>query len=208
MHLRYGADVPYLKIIIINHIKLIIKRNAMLKFSVNGRLGAKTLNLPTSIEEITEEYLNYVSHGVDVAPNYSLVALCHREKLSAFILAGRNAKKEFTTAVIPLFIKHGETDNKFILSLAPTNKLIISGSDLALGYHVSCPNNTLRMETLLAYVEGDRDAYQKANMTGKDVYFLEFKLVPNNTIVGFYNTLKDLEYDNPFKVDNNILGII
>lgn len=173
----------------------------MLKFEVNGNLGSHVLNLPTKLEDITQSYLSYITKGVSIAPNYSLIALCYKEKLSTFLLAGRGTKKEVSTAVIPLFIKGGDTDSHFINTMLIGTKLIVSPSDMAMGYHVNCPKNTLNINLLAAYTEGDSLAYQRAVAIKDNIYFLEFKLVPNNAIVGCYNNIQeDDDYDHPFRV--------
>lgn len=180
----------------------------MLKFEVNGKLGSYVLNLPTKLEDITQGYLQHVTKDVIVAPNYSLVALCYKEKLSTFLLAGRGTKNEVSTAVIPLFVKSGDSDSNFVNIMLTGTKLIISPSDMAMGYHVNCPKNTLNINLLAAYSEGDNQAYQRAVAIKDNIYFLEFKLVPNNAIVGCYNPIQqEGNYEHPFVITSNS-GII
>lgn len=171
----------------------------MIKFETNSNLGKVIVNLPSKLDEITEDYLINLTKSVEVAPNYSLIALCHREKLSAFILAGRKNKAEINTAVVPLYVKSGDIDNNdsFIKSFKPTTKLLIPGSVLAMGLHVNVPNNNLTPSKFINVIEGDRDAYSNAIKLNSDVYFLEFKIVANNEIIGKFNE-SDNDFYNPF----------
>lgn len=172
----------------------------MLSFTLNGKLGKAEFNLPTNLKEITPEYLNQVTKDVIVADYHVLVGLCYREKLSDLIFTYRN-KKEATTSVIPLFVKRGNVDDVFQGYIKQGDKLIIGSSNLAMGHHVTCVRNNITINNFLAYVDGDAEAYQKALKLNEYVYFLEFKIVPANTIVGCYTDLKgDESYNNPFKV--------
>lgn len=176
----------------------------MLNFKVNGKLGEVILNLPTSINEFTDDYLKKVTESVIVADNYSLIALCHREKLANFILAGKNNKDRINTAVVPIFVKAGKitTSNCIINNIKTTSKLIISPSQLALGHHVNLINNTCTINKLIKYIDGDGYAYQNALKNNKEVYFLEFKIIPNCDIIGYYENEKFLDKnDNPFKIE-------
>lgn len=173
----------------------------MLEFKTNGKRGSYKLTLPTKLSEITVEYLEAVTKDVKPADNYTLIAVCYREKLSTIIM---NAKqnKAMTTAVVPIYVKRSFKDVKDInIPLSITDKVIISGSDLSLGHHVICPNNSLTINNFVSYVEGDGFAYQNALKLNAYVYFLEFKLVPNCAIVGAYKEINkdEEEFINPFK---------
>ena len=173
----------------------------MLKFEVNGKKGNVILNLPTSIEELTKDYLINITNEVNVGNNYSLIALCHREKLSAFIMAGRNKKNDMSTAVVPIFIKHGSiTTDSHVNNINVGDKLIIAPSNMAMGLHVNISKNTLTMGTLLNFIDGDGFAYQNALKYKEQVYFIEFKIIPNCDIVGYYKDNNSTDFDNPFAV--------
>ena len=101
-------------LLLILFIKLLIKRTIMVKFETNGKQGDAIIKLPTRIDEITPEYLKAITSHIKVADNYSLIALCHKEKLSNFVIAGRNNKGEMSTAVVPLFVKTGYCGNCFV----------------------------------------------------------------------------------------------
>lgn len=179
----------------------------MVKFETNGKNGKVIVNLPTSLKEITPEYLGAITDEIAVADNYSLVALCHKEKLSAFIMAGKR-KNEISTAVVPIFVKRGTTTDEldnihhalipFHPMIEVCDKLLISPTAMSMGLHVNVPMNTLNAGKVIALLEGDKFAYQNAYKIVDPVYFLEFKLIPNNDIIGCYKPKLRKDFDNPF----------
>lgn len=179
----------------------------MVKFETNGKKGKVIVNLPTKIEEITPEYLGAITDEIAVADNYSLVALCHREKLSAFIMAGKRNQNQISTAVIPLFVKRGlDTSSVSNVGDVPTfhplievcDKLLISPTAMSMGLHVNVPMNTINVNKVIDLLDGDGYAYQNASKFTEPVYFIEFKLIPNNEIIGCYKPKLRKEFNNPF----------
>lgn len=159
----------------------------MVKFIVNGNRGKVELNLPTSISDITPEYLTNVTKHIKIGDNYSLIGILYRESLSSLILASSRKQKSITTGVIPIFIKSGNTEAAYIKNITLGEKLIISPSDIALGHHVTCPKNKLTIDHVLSCVEGDKDIYSLSCKENTPCYYLEFKLVPNCNIHGSYS---------------------
>ena len=158
-----------------------------------------TLNLPTTLSDITKEYITNVTSHIEVDANYTVVGVVFREKLSTLILASRKNKKNSDIAAIPIFVKAGKTDSELINKLDVGEKLIIAPSDIMLGHHLSAPANLLTINTVLNIMEGDIEAYNKVIGIQDYCYFIEFKLVPNCSIHGAYtNCYKD--YANPFVV--------
>lgn len=155
----------------------------MLNLKVNGKAGKFTLNLPTMFNEVSNEYLDNAVKHISVAPDYSLVALVYREKL-AVILNSAKQNKEMNTSVVPVFIKAGTTDSKFIKSIKLGNKVIVTGSDLSIGVHVNSPSNALSISNVVAICEGDNNVYREAMTITEYCHFVEFKLVPNSAIKG------------------------
>lgn len=155
----------------------------MLKLNVNGNAGKFEVNLPTEFSEITNDYLVNATKHIDVAPEYSLIALIYREKL-AVILNSSKQNKEINTAVVPVFIKAGDTDTKFIKKNKLGNVVIVTGSDLAIGIHVNSPLNSLSIPNVVAICEGDNNIYKDALTNTQYCHFVEFKLVPNSAIKG------------------------
>lgn len=170
----------------------------MLTLTTNNVRGVHELNLPTSLNEIDESYIAEVTSNVKVDANYTLIGLVYREKLSTLVLAATRNKKKSDIAVIPIFVKAGESDSKFINSLNIKDKLIISPSDIMMGYHISAPNNLLTINTILDLIEGDPVVNQKLMSINEQCYFLEFKLVPNCNIHGAYEKPKVTKFVNPF----------
>lgn len=171
----------------------------MLKLTTNGENGSFQLNLPTSLNEITPEYLKDVTKSIKIAPNYSLIGICYREEFSTILFASSSKKKNITTAVVPIFIKAGVTTSEFINSINVADKLIISASQIALGYHVNAPFNTLTIDHVLSCAKGDQNIYKDSLKYKVPCYFLEFKLVPNVDIVGVHDADNvELHLTNPF----------
>lgn len=162
----------------------------MIEFKTKGKNGELLWNIPTKLEEITPEYLNDVTVNVDAADNYSVIALCYHEKLSTLILANRQAKKNANVNVVPIFVKSGTTDNDFIKSIKCGEKILVAGSDIAMGFHLAAPANKLTINHFIAASEGDSNVYQNAMKYNDICYFIEFKLVPNVAIRARYSNNK------------------
>ena len=170
----------------------------MLTLDVNSNRGVFKLNLPTSLNEIDESYIMEVTNHVKVDSNYTLIGVVFREKLSTLILAARKNKKNSDIPVIPVFVKAGKTNSELINGLKVRDKLLISASDIMMGYHVSAPNNLLTINTILDLIEGDPVVNQKLMNINEQCYFIEFKLVPNCNIHGAYEKPKVTEFISPF----------
>lgn len=163
----------------------------MLKVTADGKHGAYELNLFTSISEVTPSYLNYLAKDIHVADNYVLVALLCREKLTNAIIAMKQ-NKPANTPTIPVFVKAGHSNNDFIESINPCDKLIVAPSDIAMGNHVTSTHNEFSFNNVMSKFEGDGNAFQRiANQIKEDkapeeVYFIEFKLIPAVNVKGYY----------------------
>lgn len=172
----------------------------MLTLKVSGNLGDYDLNLPTSLNEITEEYIHDVTKHVKVEENYSLIGIVYRERLSTLVLAASKNKKNSNVAVIPVFVKSGKTSSELINSLFIRDKLIISPSDIMMGHHISAPRNLLTINTIVDLVTSDSTAYQKLLRVQEECYFIEFKLVPNCNIHGAYDSPEMAGYASPYVI--------
>ena len=170
----------------------------MLKLNVSGKNGSYELNLPTSINEISESYIQNVVSHVKPDANYSVIGVIYREKLSTLVLAAKKNNKKSDIAVIPVFVKAGDTDSKFIKSLNVRERLIVSSSDIMLGFHISAPNNLLTINTILDLINGDINVYNQLLGVQEYCYFIEFKLVPNCNIHGAYDQFEVESFVNPF----------
>ena len=170
----------------------------MLTLEVNSKQGVFQLNLPTSLNEIDESYIMEVTNHVKVDANYTLIGVVFREKLSTLVLSARKNKKNSDIPVIPVFVKAGKTNSKLINSLKIRDKLIISASDIMMGYHVSAPNNLITINTILDLLDGDMKVYNQLMTSQEMCYFIEFKLVPNCNIHGAYSATDVAGFENPF----------
>lgn len=155
----------------------------MKAFTVNGSYGKFILNLPTDFTEITPEYLLSVTEELSIAKGYSLIAIVYRERL-AIILNSASKQQALNTAVIPVFVKHGETEHKFIESLSAGDKVVITGSNIARGIHIAAPNNELNIDRIVNLCKDDKNVYKEAITSREYLYFVEFKLVPDYDICG------------------------
>ena len=146
---------------------------------------------PTSLTEISSTYLKRVTAGIHVADNYTLVGLVYRETLGSIIIARKQSKKSLTSGVIPVFIKAGETTNEFCKNIAVKSKLVIPSSALMSAHHVVSPINTLSLDVFIRYLDKDTTVAQRYNNSyGQELcYFVEFKLVPNCDIIGYYDVV-------------------
>ena len=149
-------------------------------FNVSTEKGKLRVSLPTSIDEISTEYLKAVTRHIRVGNEYSLVAIVY--KTNTAMLLNASKQKDAVTSVIPLFIKSGKTEDEFINSLDIKDVLTITGSDIAMGIHVGNPYNELSMSRIASIFKEDSDIV-KASFTDKTMYyFVEFKLIPNCNI--------------------------
>lgn len=170
----------------------------MLTINVKSTKGVFNLSLPTSINEISKSYITDITSNINIDANYTLIGLIFKEKLSTILLAARKNTKKADVAVIPVFAKAGKSDSEFINNLDVRDKLIISPSDIMMGYHISTPNNLLTINNIVDIIDGDPNVYQKCLSMKEECYFIEFKLVPNCNIHGSYNRVKYV--DNPYVV--------
>lgn len=165
-------------------------------------------NFPTNLEEITPEYLEAVTAQVHIADHHCLVGVVYHESLGSVIIARKQAKKGLTGIVVPIFIKAGTTDSEFIKSMKCKDKLIIPSSQLSLGYHVAAPKNVLSLDYFIRHLDRDVSVAARYNNNyGKEeCYFVEFKLVPNVNIVGFYDEMTKIPEHDKFVEVVNIEG--
>lgn len=169
----------------------------MFTIKTKNETGSYLINLPTTLNEIPVEYLKNVTAGVKIAPNYSLIALCHREKLSAILLANRQKKSSIQTSVVPIFISCGKTDSDFIKALNMRDRIVVAPSQMAIAHHIAAPKNTLTVDNILNIIIDDKEIYNQSLFNKQPCYFLEFKLVPNCDIVAAYGN-ENAKVDDPF----------
>ena len=177
----------------------------MKQFAVKTKDGHEVnFDFPTSISEISEDYLIKISNALHVADNYSLVALCYSERLSTVILTARTAKQNARIKVTPIFVKAGNCTIPFIREGKMKQRVVTMQSQLSLGVHVNLPYHKLTLDFFAKVVKDaeDKDIYEKELAKGDDreCIFLEFKVIPNSDIMGF------LDVDVP-TIDNNYVSV-
>ena len=151
-----------------------------------------TLNLPTEFKEVTPKYLLDVTNHVVVSPDYSLVALVYKEKISSIVNSSKKSGPMNTT-VVPIFVKAGDTDSSFIQYLKEGTALIVPGSDLEMGIHVNSIYNSISINNVIGLINIDESKSVLIHPFEYTIpsFFVEFKLVPNCSIHG---AMEDINY--------------
>ena len=191
----------YSKLIINNQIKTI---KVMIKFTVKNQIE---VNLPTSISELTNEYLLNVTKEINISEDRTLIALVSVSTLDTLAFDSTSKKRNgATVAVIPIFVKSGNTDSDFIKSIKVGDKLVLSRTAIELGDHIRVTNNKITCSNIMEYINEDDDLrkslitksfFVNNNIIGNPrVYMVDFKLVGNCDIHGAYVEPED--YENPF----------
>ena len=175
----------------------------MKAFKVNGKAGSYFIQLPQSLEEIGTKYLDDCTKFINPAPNYAVVAIVYKDLLSLVLTASKK-KTPVNAAVIPVFVKAGDTDSEFIKSVKIGDRVVVSASDLSIGHHISSPYNLITPSTVSTICDGDKDIYRESMTMQEAVCFVEFKLVPisaihaklDNTVKGYANPFISLDKDD------------
>lgn len=171
-----------------------------------GKTGF-TMNLPTSLSEITEEYLIGVTKDIQIAPYHTVVALVYRCKLPEIISTAKK-KRDLATAIVPLYVSSLVPDNAGVETVDMFkkincgDKLIIAGTDLERGYHLVCPKNFITIDNVVRIYNNDMNFAKGVMIDQNYYYFVDFKLVPITDIKGFYSRSKDVTFVNPFIIKN------
>ena len=161
----------------------------MIKFKLSKDVTGKNVeleyNLPTKLSEIPIEYLVEQTNSIQVAPNYSLIALVCKENPSV-IISNAKKKNNGTSMCIPLFIKTAADTNakEFVAGLHLGDKLIMTGSDIAISQTVAGEDNVLDINYFLAVVNENPTIYKDSILIQDKACFISFKVVPNSYIHG------------------------
>lgn len=153
----------------------------MKAIKVNGQLGEFELNLPESLDEISNEYFEQCTDFVHPAPDYVLIAIVYKDSLSLVLTAAKK-NKPVTASIIPIFVKAGKSDSEYINRLKLGEKVVVAGSDLSLGHHINSPYNKITPTNIVNVCEGDKEIYKDAILMNKPICLVEFKLVPASCI--------------------------
>ena len=157
-------------------------------------------NFPTKLDELTSEYLLGVTSGITVAPNYSLIGLVYHEKLSTLFMTCRSKKKNTSIGVIPIFIKSGEGEKSIVDGAKVGQKLLIASTQIQLAHQCAAPSNKLTIDYFANVINNttDKDLYESIvkDKDQKEIFFVEFKIIPNCDIVALYD--KPTQVENPY----------
>ena len=184
----------------INHFKI----TSMKDFLVQGKRLYFKFHFPTSLDEISAEYLKAVTANVEVADHHTLIGIVYHEKLFDIIVSRKRNQKGLTAGVVPIFIKAGKTDNNFINNAECKDKLVIPSTSLSLGYHVAAPQNVLSLDYFIRAIDSDNSLAKRYdnNYGNEQCFFVEFKIIPNVEIKGVYK--KQEEVDSKQYVETSV----
>ena len=172
----------------------------MKEFIVKTKMSEVKFNFPTSLDELSKEYLLGVTEGITVAPNYSLIGLVYHEKLSTLFMTCRNKKKNASIGVIPIFIKNGGGEQSITNEATVGQKLLIANTQIQLAHHCAAPSNKLTIDYFANVIDNttDKDLYEtiSKDKNQKEILFIEFKIVPNCDIIALYS--KPTSIENPY----------
>ena len=172
----------------------------MKEFVVKTKMSEVKFNFPTELKELTSDYLKQVTDSITVAPNYSLIGLVYHERLSNLLITCRNKKKTANIGVIPIFVKTGKGEASIVDSAKIGQKLLISNTQLQLAYHCAVPANKLTLDYFANILDAgvEKEIYEEVSKDtdNKEVFFVEFKIVPNCDIIALYDDINKVE--NPY----------
>lgn len=154
----------------------------MVSLKVNYQGKNCVLNLPTMFNEVNMDYLKSLVANVEVAPYYSLVAVLFKERPTV-IISSLKQNKTSSVQGVSVMIKQGNNkDSEFINNIKTGTLLNVSGSDLALGYHVAPKYNSLSATFLAKLATSNKSLYNDCMSIDNPTYFVEFKIIPNTAI--------------------------
>ena len=81
----------------------------MKEFKVTNGKANITLNLPTSLSEITPEYLTSVTSHIEVAPYHAIIGIVYRCKLPELVSTNKKSRA-MSMAIVPVYVKGNITD--------------------------------------------------------------------------------------------------
>ena len=174
----------------------------MKEFNIGDEKNGFKMILPTSLNEITNDYLLDVTENIIVGEYHAIVACIYRCKILE-IISSHKKSKALSTAIVPIFVKaNAGTDHQILFDkIATGDKIIIAGTDIERGYHLTCPKNFITIENIIRIYNSDSKFAKESMIDQNYYYFVDFKLVPITDIKGYYDkTSKDIV--NPFIIKN------
>lgn len=183
----------------------------MKEFIVTDGSKEFSLRLPTSLSEITSDYLKAVTDDIVIAPYHAIVATIYRCKLPEVISVNKKSRA-MAISIIPVYVKSNlpmETEAPTFDLISKINcgdRLIIAGSDIERGYQLSTPKNTITIDNIIKIYNHDNNFAKDIMRDQNYYYFVDFKLVTINDIKGKYVMNPSSDFINPF-VSNNTTGM-
>ena len=154
----------------------------MVNLKVNYRGGEYNLTLPTTIKEVSVDYLQKITRHVSVAPNYALIAVAYKVRPIEIVSTVRQ-NKNASVAGVAMMIKVN-SDDEFYSSIKSGEGIVIAPSDIALGHTVGVPANDLTPHRLLQLLDTNPDLNKKLIGVMSPTYFVDFKIVATAYIHG------------------------
>lgn len=172
--------------------------------------------VPTEFSEITKEDIDAITASISVPQHYAVIALIYKERLYSVVSSVKNQKTSMVQCIPVLAKLHGDAVEAQGCRLM--DKPIIASSSLERSNIISIAENVLDPNTVGKYCNSDADL-AKAILTGSyfndgstsdymakelapDCYFIDFRMVPVNEIVGAYK--RDVTVDCPFRVPKEL----
>ena len=180
----------------------------MKEFNVTNGKQDFTLKLPTSIIEITGDYLKAVTDDIVIAPYHAVIASIYRAKLPEVISSNKKSKS-MAVSIVPVFVKANlngtieEGTLELFNSFEPADRIIIAGTDIERGYQLSTPKNMITLDNIIKIYNHDNDFAKKVMIDQNYYFFVDFKLVPITDIKGKYNMSNPADFINPFVTVNS-----
>lgn len=156
--------------------------------------------LPTAFSEITKEAIDGITAAVSVPKHYAVVAIVYRERLYSVVSNVKN-QKAGQLHCTPILVKlHGDEeeaqgcrlmDRPIIANSALERSNLITIEEnildpIAVGkYCNSDPELTKAILTGAYFNDGETSDF-KAKELAPDCYFIDFRMIPVNDIVGGY----------------------
>lgn len=174
----------------------------MIRFDSKERNFA--INVPTSIDEITPEYLTKVLQPFALPKNYAIVGAICGMKVFDFIAMIDNKDKDTNMSVELVLGKANPSDDVYFTGNVG-DSLIINKTDLERGIQLDF-GASVSPNFIASYIKNDA-AYSKAIMVGdelaedgerlnqKRIYVVQFKIVPIIDIKCIYNRKGNVKDD-------------
>lgn len=154
----------------------------MVNLQVNYRGGDYLLSLPTTLGEISVDYLDKITQHIHVAPDYALIAILYKVRPIEIVSSVRQ-NKNANVGAVAMFIKDN-SNTGFYNDIKLGDTVIISPTDIALGHTVRLVNNNLTPSKLLELAETNPDLNKKLIGVMTPTYFVDFKVVATAFIHG------------------------